>query len=112
MSLSLNPDLLRATGVCLYVDFLASVCIDNVVRGERIIQPHRLDLGIDRESVSNGQLPTSRSRNRGDIVDSCNLYRDGDLIGADLQMVNRKFFPGTGEVWHDRQTFFGSIRLD
>ena len=36
-SLSLNPDLLRATGVCLHVDFFASVCIDDLERGGRII---------------------------------------------------------------------------
>jgi len=51
-SLSLNPDLLRATGVCLHVDLFASVCIDDLERGGRMIQPHRLDLGIDREGVS------------------------------------------------------------
>jgi hypothetical protein len=53
-SLSLNPDLLRGAGVCLHVDLFASVCIDDLERGGRIIQPHRLDLGIDREGVSDG----------------------------------------------------------
>ncbi|MBV9273498.1 MAG: hypothetical protein JO333_06360, partial [Verrucomicrobia bacterium] len=47
-SLNLNPDLLRAAGVCLHVDLFASVGIDDLKRGRRIIQPHRLDLGIDR----------------------------------------------------------------
>jgi hypothetical protein len=53
-SISLNPDLLRAAGVCLHVDLFASVCIDDLERGRRIIQSHRLDLGIDREGVSDG----------------------------------------------------------
>ena len=53
-SLSLNLDLLRATGVCLYLDLFATVCIDDLERGGRIIQPHGRDLGIDREGVSNG----------------------------------------------------------
>jgi hypothetical protein len=53
-SLSLNPDLLRAAGVCLHVDLFASVCIDDLERSRRIIQPHRLDLSIDREGVSDG----------------------------------------------------------
>jgi hypothetical protein len=53
-SLSLNPDFLRATGVCLHVDLFASVCIDDLERGGRIIQSHRLDLGLDREGISDG----------------------------------------------------------
>jgi hypothetical protein len=53
-SLSLNPDLIRATGVCSHVDLFTSVRIDDLERGGRIIQPHRLDLGIDREGVSDG----------------------------------------------------------
>jgi hypothetical protein len=53
-SLSLNPDLLRAAGVCLHVDLFASVCIDDLERSRRIIQPHRLDLSINREGVSDG----------------------------------------------------------
>jgi hypothetical protein len=50
----LYPDLLGATGVCWHVDLFTSVCIDDLERGGRIIQPHRLDLGIDREGVSDG----------------------------------------------------------
>jgi len=39
-SISLNPDLLRAAGVCLHVDLFASVCIYDLERGRRIIQSH------------------------------------------------------------------------
>ena len=51
---SLYRDLLGATGVCWHVDLFTSVCIDDLERGGRIIQPDRLDLGIDREGVSDG----------------------------------------------------------
>jgi len=54
VSLSLNPDLLRATGACLHLDLFASVCIGDLERSGRVIQSHRLDLRIDREGVSNG----------------------------------------------------------
>ncbi len=53
-SLSLDPDLLRAAGVCLHVNLFASVCIGDLERGGRIIQPHRLNLGIGRKGVSDG----------------------------------------------------------
>jgi len=53
-SLSLNPDLLRAAGVCLHVDLFASVCIDDLERSRRTIQSHRLDLGIGWQGVSDG----------------------------------------------------------
>jgi hypothetical protein len=51
---SLYRDLLGATGVGWHVDLFTSVCIDDLERGGRIIQPHRFDLGIDREGVSDG----------------------------------------------------------
>ena len=47
-SFSLDPNLLRATGVCLHVDLFASVRIDDLERGRRMIQSHRLDLSIRR----------------------------------------------------------------
>ena len=36
------------------LQLFASVCIDDPERGGRIIQSHQLDLGIDREGVSDG----------------------------------------------------------
>ena len=53
-SLGLNPDLLRAAGICLHVDLFASVRRDDLERGGRIVQSHRLDLGIGRQGVSDG----------------------------------------------------------
>jgi hypothetical protein len=53
-SFCLNPDLLRTTGVCLHMDLFASVRGYDLERGGRIIQSHRLDLGLGRESVSDG----------------------------------------------------------
>jgi hypothetical protein len=50
----LYRDLFGATGVCWHVDLFTSVCIDDLERGGRIIQPHRLDPGIDRQGVSDG----------------------------------------------------------
>jgi (2R)-phospho-3-sulfolactate synthase (ComA) len=50
----LYRDLLGATGFCWHVDLFASVCIDDLERGGRIIQPHRFDLGFDWEGVSDG----------------------------------------------------------
>ena len=50
----LYRDLLGATGVSWHVDLFTAVCIDDLERGGRIIQPHRLDLGINREGVSDG----------------------------------------------------------
>lgn len=50
----LYTDLLGATGVGWHVDLFTSVCIDDLERGGRIIQPHRLDLGLEWEGVSDG----------------------------------------------------------
>jgi hypothetical protein len=51
---SLNHDFLRGTRVCLHMDFFASVRGYDLERGGRIIQSHRLDLGIGRKGVSDG----------------------------------------------------------
>ena len=53
-SFSLNPDLLRATGVCLHVDLFTSVRIDDLERGGGVIQTHRLHLSFGRQGVSDG----------------------------------------------------------
>ena len=50
----LYRDFFGATGVCWHVNLFTSVCIEDLERGGRIIQPHRLDPGIDREGVSDG----------------------------------------------------------
>jgi hypothetical protein len=53
-SFSLNPDLLRATGVCLHMDLFASVRGYDPERDGRTIQSHRFDLGVGWQGLSDG----------------------------------------------------------
>jgi hypothetical protein len=63
-SLGLNPDLLRAAGVCLHVDLFASVRRDDLERGGQIVQSHRLSFSFVLSSFTLASCQGGRRENR------------------------------------------------
>src|SRR5258707_13432877 len=91
---SLNPDLLRATGVCLHMDLFASVRGYDLERGGPIIHAPRLELGFGREGISDGLAPAHLSRKRFGIVYFGTPHPNRRLRGAGPQVVDREVSAG------------------